>query len=383
LRAVPDDAKARCMLAFALAQLERYPRAIEEARAAIAAWPNYAYAHYALSYALQLARHAAAAQDAIRTALALDPRHAGYHVHLAELLLADRAFSGALASAEEGLACDPERVDGMLVRARALRALGRLDEAAVAVAGALSASPASAEALAARGELLSARGDRDAALAAFREAIRLDPRNGAARAGLVDALKASRPWYRALRGTLGYAALVAIVPALVAGARGFSDAALIVLLGAAVVTYVPIVFGAVDGIVTTELIERNFGPGALPSGELGAARGAAVLLVLGFVAFLWWALASTPAALVACASAGMLAALLPQVAQFGAGRPRERAAAYVTFVYPMAVVFVWGAVDGLERSALIGALFAIALGTVSLVVLRRLRRGTRRGVIAG
>lgn len=196
LVADPHDAFAHAMLALCLAEREAWPEAAFEAQQAIGLQPDSPTGHYAFAHIQYRRDRFDEAEAAIRQAIQIDPYDADHFSLLAAIRFEQRRWPGALEAAEEGLKLDPEHVQLNNLRAMALVKLGRRAEAGATIGAALSRNPDSAVTHANQGWALLHGGDHKKALEHFREALRLDPESEWAKAGVVEALKASFFLYR-------------------------------------------------------------------------------------------------------------------------------------------------------------------------------------------
>jgi tetratricopeptide (TPR) repeat protein len=194
----PSNALAHAMIGLCLVQQKKYAEATEEAQQAVALRPDWSFGYYAMAaifYARERLKEAAAA---IGRAIELDPFNPSHHGILAEIRLKQRDWKAALAAADAGLAIEPEHAACINARGVALVNLGRREEASQTIAGALQNNPHNATTHANQGWALLHAGDYKAALEHFREALRIDPESRWAKSGIVEALKARNPIYRAM-----------------------------------------------------------------------------------------------------------------------------------------------------------------------------------------
>jgi len=198
LAAAPLDARAHGLLGFCLVRLDRVAEALAEAREAVQLAPARPFGHYVMGAALLANHEPAAAERAAREAVRLDPEDADTLVLLARTRLAQRDWRGAVEHAERALALDPERVNAVNVRAMALTQLGESDQAANAIEGALARDPDNPLTHRNFGWNKLNAGDHRGAQRHFRESLRLDPNSELAQKGMVTALKARNPVYRAV-----------------------------------------------------------------------------------------------------------------------------------------------------------------------------------------
>jgi Tfp pilus assembly protein PilF len=197
----PENWLPHALLAVALMRQGRREESVREAREAAGREPGIAYAHYVLALTLSRGgdrKSAAEARDAAGRALELEPGDPDHHVLAGWMDLEEKRWGDALAGAEKALALDPEHVDGANLRAQALVKLGRGSEAGATLESALARDPESDTIHANMGWTLLERGEHRRAVDHFREALRLDPDSEWAREGIVEAMKARNPAYRAV-----------------------------------------------------------------------------------------------------------------------------------------------------------------------------------------
>ncbi len=195
---MPDHPEAHAMLALARIEQDRRAEALEAARAAIALAPDVGYFHYVHALILHRSNDEKNARTAINEAIRIDPEDADSFALLAGIELGLRDWSAALAAAESALQLNPEHVGANNLRAMALVRLGRKEEATQTVAFALDRAPEDAFSHANQGWNLLHRNNPKKAQEHFREALRLEPDLEYARNGMLEALKATNPVYRAM-----------------------------------------------------------------------------------------------------------------------------------------------------------------------------------------
>jgi tetratricopeptide (TPR) repeat protein len=196
----PGNPAPHATLAFCLAELKKHDEAVESAREAIRLGPDDPYTHYALAYAFNEADRMKEADSAIKEAIRLDPEDPDHWSMQGGIYLGLRNWKAAAAAADRGLALQADHIHCNNIRAMALNKMGRRAEAGIALDSALSADPENATTHANRGwALLEQRRTQDA-LIHFREALRLDPQHEWAREGILEALRARNPLYRAMLG---------------------------------------------------------------------------------------------------------------------------------------------------------------------------------------
>lgn len=198
LAAQPDDPQALALLALSRIEQDKRPQALEAAREAVGLAPDVPYLHYVHALVLHRMEREEEAFRAVQEALRLDPADADSFSLLASIELARRDWPAALAAAEQGLALNPEHVGASNLRAMALVRLGRKDEAMATVDFALHRAPEDAFSHANQGWNCLHQNDPKKAQEHFREALRLQPDLEYAREGMLEALKARNPVYRAM-----------------------------------------------------------------------------------------------------------------------------------------------------------------------------------------
>ncbi len=200
LLANPNDPHAHALLSLCLTRVEKLEDATEEARAAIGLAPDWAYTHYCLSRVLLARNRLAEAEAAAREAIELEPEDADYWAQLATIHMSQRQWKDALAAAEQGLSHNAEDAECANLRTMALAQLGRGADATKFVDETLARHPENAYSHAAKGWALLQQNKPKEALEHFRESLRLDPTLDFARGGMIEALKAHNPIYRAMLG---------------------------------------------------------------------------------------------------------------------------------------------------------------------------------------
>jgi len=194
----PHDGRLHAVLALTLAHQERFADASTEADQAVGLQPDMPFAHFVRGLILLMRHRHNEAEAPAAQAVALDPYDAEFHWLLGSVKFEQRKYDAALESADLGLSIDPEHAGCINLRAMTLVKLGRKAEAGAAIDAALAKDPENAHTHANRGWTLLHQGDHRKALEHFREALRLEPELEWARAGIVEALKAKNPVYRAM-----------------------------------------------------------------------------------------------------------------------------------------------------------------------------------------
>lgn len=194
----PGDSLALTVLARALTDQDRPKEALDPARAAVAATPDSPYAHHVHAHVLHRLDRPRDALAASETALRLEPHDSDLLAQRATIRLSLRDWSAALADSEAALRINAANTFAQNLRATALRQLGRAAEADAVGARTLEQSPEDAYSHSTQGWTLLQRGEIARAQGHFREALRLEPDFEPARAGMLEALKARNPVYRAM-----------------------------------------------------------------------------------------------------------------------------------------------------------------------------------------
>jgi tetratricopeptide (TPR) repeat protein len=194
----PNDPFAHSMMSLCLLARKAYAEATEEARIAIQLRPDWAFAYSTMAAVLNERERPKEAIPAAEQAIALDPFNAANHGLLAMIRVRQRKWPEALAAANKGLEIDPENSTCVNARGVALVHLGQRGEASATISGALSRNPQNALTHANQGWALLHSGDHRKALEHFREALRINPELAWAKAGIVEAMQARNPIYRAM-----------------------------------------------------------------------------------------------------------------------------------------------------------------------------------------
>ena len=198
----PDDSVTHQLLALCLLHREEFELATSEAQTGVRLAPDSAFAHHVLSKILLQRNMLAPAERAARESLRLDPDDADYAGWLGVICCGQKRWQEALDLADQGLSCDAQCETCLNVRAMALAGLGRKQDAGDSLALALQRNPDNAFTHANQGWTLLHQGQPQPALEHFREALRLEPDLDFARRGIVEAMKARNPLYRAILGLL-------------------------------------------------------------------------------------------------------------------------------------------------------------------------------------
>ena len=128
--------------------------------------------------------------------ITLDPHDADYFAMYANIKLARKKYSEALEYANKALEIDPENILALNTRSTALLKLNKKSESFQTIEGALRNDPNNSYTHANYGWGLLEKGEHKKALEHFRESLKNDPTSEYAKAGMMEALKASNPIYR-------------------------------------------------------------------------------------------------------------------------------------------------------------------------------------------
>ena len=194
----PDHPLAHAYLALSRSDLGKAVEALEAARSAVGLAPDVAFFHYVQALVLHRAERDRDARKEVNEAVRLDPDEERHFALLASVELAERNWPAALEAAERGLRLNPEDVGCANLRSMALVRMGRKAEAMATVDFALERDPENAISHANQGWNCLHKNDPRRAQTHFREALRLNPELEYARQGMLEALKARNPVYRAM-----------------------------------------------------------------------------------------------------------------------------------------------------------------------------------------
>lgn len=187
----------QAMLAETLLMQDKAEPAMEVIDMAIGSTPDEPYLFFVKARVLANQENYKAAEEMLATAISMDPYEAGYFAYAAQIKLIRKKFDEALEQADQALAIDPEHVLALNARSTALQKLNRKEESYQTIQGALREDPNNAYTHANYGWGLLEQGDHKKAMEHFRESLKADPDNDYAQAGLLEAIKAKNPFYRA------------------------------------------------------------------------------------------------------------------------------------------------------------------------------------------
>ena len=194
----PELPQAHALLALSRIEQDKRAGALEAVLTAIRLAPDAGRFHHIHALVLHRSQRNREALAAAREAIRLEPEDDDSFSLLAAIHLNLGAWKAALAAAEQALALQPENTEAANFRSMALVRLGRKAEAMATVDSALARDPESAFSHANQGWNRLHQSEPKQALEHFREALRLDPNLDYAREGMIEALKAHNPIYRAM-----------------------------------------------------------------------------------------------------------------------------------------------------------------------------------------
>jgi len=192
----PNNIHLLSLLAEVNLQQDKFDQANTLTDNAIGLSPDAPYLYYIKSRIAIQQDRLSEAEIHIHQAIELDPNEAGYFALLSSIQLGRKQFNEALETANRALAIDAEDIVALNTRSTALIKLNRKEESFVTIEGALREDPNNAYTHTNYGWGLLEKGDHKKALEHFKEALTNDPTSEFAKAGMVEALKASNPVYR-------------------------------------------------------------------------------------------------------------------------------------------------------------------------------------------
>ncbi|MBN9293211.1 MAG: tetratricopeptide repeat protein [Flavobacteriia bacterium] len=137
------------------------------------------------------------AEQNINQAIKLDPDDADYFALLASIKLTRKQYKQALELANKALEIDAENLLGLNTRSSALIKLNRSKESFETIERALREDPNNAYTHSNYGWSLLEKGDHRKALEHFKESLKNDPNFEHSQSGMIEALKAGNPIYKA------------------------------------------------------------------------------------------------------------------------------------------------------------------------------------------
>ena len=198
LRDAPENAAAHAYLALCLDEDPARARAaMEEALWATAHDPLLPTGWYVLSLLQSRRGLPFEAEKTARLALGLAPELPALLLHLATLMMGRERYRDGLEFAERALAVTPRDPQALMTAGSLRSRLGRHAEAEADFAQALALAPDDHAVQANAGWAALRRGDAAAALHHFRASLRREPGERSTRRGLLEALRARNPAYRA------------------------------------------------------------------------------------------------------------------------------------------------------------------------------------------
>jgi tetratricopeptide (TPR) repeat protein len=197
LRQDPNNPQYLTLLAELNLQLDDYAVAETLINQAIVQQPDNPHLFYVKSRIASLQNKFTDAETNIQQAIQLDPYDADYFAMAANFKLAKKDFEGALEQANQALAIDAENLLALNMRSTALTKLGRKDESFETIAYALRDDPNNSYTHSNFGWGLLEQGNHKKALEHFRIALKNDPSSEHAQSGMLEAIKATNPVYRA------------------------------------------------------------------------------------------------------------------------------------------------------------------------------------------
>lgn len=298
----PTEPLCFALLSLCLLQREDWMNATAAAARAVEMDPNEAMYHSILGDVYTHRRMYKEARAAIEHSLRLDPTDPGAWGTLASIESSQSRHKEALAAAEKGLEIEPLNERCTNLRAIALTNLGKRSQAAEAIEGTLSRNPQNATSHANMGWTLLHQGQPRKALDHFREALRLEPGLEWARRGIMEAMKARNPIYRAFlayflfmsrlsgRGQWGIIIGGYIGIQLLRKAGG-SNAALAPWVGPIIAAYIVFAIGTVVAVPLFNLflLINRFGRHVLDRGQKIAAACFGMSILPGLTFLVLWA----------------------------------------------------------------------------------------------
>ncbi len=197
LRHDPNNPQYLSLMAELNLQLDEYGIAETLINQAIVQEPDNSHLFYVKSRIASLQNKLNDAETNIQQAIQLDPYDADYFAMAASFKLAKKDFEDALELANQALAIDAENLLALNMRSTALTKLGRKDESFETIEYALRDDPNNSYTHSNFGWGLLEQGNHKKALEHFRIALMNDPSSEHAQSGMLEAIKATNPIYRA------------------------------------------------------------------------------------------------------------------------------------------------------------------------------------------
>ena len=192
----PRDVYFLFLLSEILLHEEDYDGAEKIVNRAISIAPDTDYLFHLKSRIHLAAEAYQEAEQNADLAIQLDPNDDDNLALMAHIKLLRKKFDEALHYADLSLAVDSENLLALNVRSTALLKLDRKTESFETIQGALREDPHNTYTHANLGWGLLENGDHKQALIHFQESLKKDPDNDYARSGMLEAIKASNPFYR-------------------------------------------------------------------------------------------------------------------------------------------------------------------------------------------
>jgi putative PEP-CTERM system TPR-repeat lipoprotein len=193
----PNDAPALVLKAQWLAREKKLDEALDRARAAAKANPQFVQAHFLIGQIQSQRRDVADAIKAYTEVLRLNPRVAAAQIELSRLNAIAGNREASLRYAEEAKQAAPGSIDAKLALVRSLLARRDLDRADRELSDLLRGAP-NAAVHSLNGTLHAMRNQRPAARAAYERALQLDPRSVEAVGGLIALDVANKQYGQAI-----------------------------------------------------------------------------------------------------------------------------------------------------------------------------------------
>jgi len=191
-----NNVQLMSMLAEVYLQQDRYDVALSVVNQAIGMSPDTALLFYMKARIVLQQENYKDAEAFARQAVALEPIDADYHALLANIQLVRKNYAAALEIANKALELDAENLLALNTRSTALLKLDKAEESFSTIEGALREDPNNPYTHANYGWGLLEKGNHKKALEHFKESLKGDPNFEYARAGMLEAIKATNPLYR-------------------------------------------------------------------------------------------------------------------------------------------------------------------------------------------
>ena len=193
----PNDVMTLTLLSNIYFRQDKFETATELIDKAIGLEPNNPHFFYLKATFAHQQDKAAESEKNINHAIELDPNNAHYFALSSTIKIFKKQYSEALKMADNALAIDPTNLFALNTRSTALKKLNRGEESLKTIEGALREAPNSSYTHANYGWALLEQGDHVKALTHFKQSLVNDPTSQFAHSGMMEALKATNPLYRA------------------------------------------------------------------------------------------------------------------------------------------------------------------------------------------